>query len=719
MADSDGKKDGSSADEAEENHQLENGEQSKEGDHCKVLAGEKEGRFRRLVGRANPVSALASLLGRGRAAWRSKQRGLSRSATASDVGQTTSGCTGHRRARLASSLSFVSGLSAETECVTEGGTVSELPCPSPPHQHPALPSSSTESKGKTRRGLRKIFGRRGAKGSKQGIVPGGDGEMSKSSEVETPKDEKDCAYLVVSRTDIEMTGGETPRIVRSTLVSEVSGNEQGRESETMESGGSENGSDGLSEIFGDVASLKSFDSVTGCGEGFAEGDDEDQDATATSLALTPSLREPCFFPFQGGGEEMAAPPSRLAFCWDVSDLPMVDDPDLKMLLNTPSHTCISQPQLPDQDSQPVVPSDTTPSTPPISESLTPFLITTSSITAQMLLSSNKTLSSTIPTSKINSLTSPFETPPSIQYSPPISPSTLPSIVASPPNQNPSSMQPSAPLPNQKFPVSNLIVVKSSEMLQPTVSRIPQHMADDPLSPPSERHTSDEGYYDSTTPGYDDELTGASAQEPSLEPISRDSTSGDALFELFSSPVSEIDCGLEAQHKPEAWPPLPRCRSSHVNRHGCPKLGESDRRAVSEVWDEVEQLLCESCRQVISAEPQVPDGPIAVEQCCSDCFLLLRGVCGDGGHAQAEVLPEVVAAERHIPPNATLPHRIRPSFLPVPVGSSYRASSSPALLKPHAHPSGTHDCSSEGHQELGPVQHGSKRQPLIQGSLISL
>ncbi|XP_030601466.1 APC membrane recruitment protein 1-like [Archocentrus centrarchus] len=67
--------------------------------------------------------------------------------------------------------------------------------------------------------------------------------------------------------------------------------------------------DQLDMIFGDVASLKSFDSLTGCGDIIA--DQEDDSITESTVSGERSRnggkRASCYLTYQGGGEEMASP----------------------------------------------------------------------------------------------------------------------------------------------------------------------------------------------------------------------------------------------------------------------------------------------------------------------------------------------------------------------------------------------------------------------------
>lgn len=77
----------------------------------------------------------------------------------------------------------------------------------------------------------------------------------------------------------------------------------------LESETPEGSSDQLNLIFGDVASLKSFDSLTGCGDIIA--DQEDDSITESTVSGERSRnggkRASCYLTYQGGGEDMALP----------------------------------------------------------------------------------------------------------------------------------------------------------------------------------------------------------------------------------------------------------------------------------------------------------------------------------------------------------------------------------------------------------------------------
>ncbi|XP_038630797.1 APC membrane recruitment protein 1 [Scyliorhinus canicula] len=67
--------------------------------------------------------------------------------------------------------------------------------------------------------------------------------------------------------------------------------------------------DQISLIFGDVTSLKSFDSLTGCGDITADHDDDSiaESMVSGERGRTAGKRSSCLVTYQGGGEEMATP----------------------------------------------------------------------------------------------------------------------------------------------------------------------------------------------------------------------------------------------------------------------------------------------------------------------------------------------------------------------------------------------------------------------------
>ncbi|XP_072532712.1 APC membrane recruitment protein 1 [Salminus brasiliensis] len=69
-------------------------------------------------------------------------------------------------------------------------------------------------------------------------------------------------------------------------------------------------SDNVNMIFGDVSSLKSFDSLTGCGDIIADQDDvsvAESSVSGERGSRNAGKRSSCLITYQGGGEEMATP----------------------------------------------------------------------------------------------------------------------------------------------------------------------------------------------------------------------------------------------------------------------------------------------------------------------------------------------------------------------------------------------------------------------------
>lgn len=68
-------------------------------------------------------------------------------------------------------------------------------------------------------------------------------------------------------------------------------------------------SDQLNMMFGDVASLKSFDSLTGCGDIIADREDDSitESTVSGERSRNGGKRASCYLTYQGGGEEMASP----------------------------------------------------------------------------------------------------------------------------------------------------------------------------------------------------------------------------------------------------------------------------------------------------------------------------------------------------------------------------------------------------------------------------
>ncbi|XP_061558066.1 APC membrane recruitment protein 1-like [Phycodurus eques] len=77
----------------------------------------------------------------------------------------------------------------------------------------------------------------------------------------------------------------------------------------LKSGTPAGSSDQLNLIYAEVASLKSFDSLTGCGDIIADQEDDSISETTVSgeRSRNGGKRASCFLTYQGGGEEMASP----------------------------------------------------------------------------------------------------------------------------------------------------------------------------------------------------------------------------------------------------------------------------------------------------------------------------------------------------------------------------------------------------------------------------
>lgn len=184
-------------------------------------------------------------------------------------------------------------------------------------------------------------------------------------------------------------------------------------------------------IFGDVSSLKSFDSLTGCGDIIADQDDvsvAESSVSGERGSRSVGKRSSCLVTYQGGGEEMATPDEV-----DNEYLHSLWESEGSEVCYLPSEQTVSPSSTPDQ---------------PTSS----FHVTTST--------------------SGNTSTSPLGI--------------------------------------------------TETVLTPT----------DLLTPQSDRQgsvpNSDEGYYDSTTPGADEDTR----ERPQQERLPRDSYSGDALYELF-------------------------------------------------------------------------------------------------------------------------------------------------------------------------------------------
>lgn len=134
--------------------------------------------------------------------------------------------------------------------------------------------------------------------------------LERRTEKESPKsvlDDQDGERQLEESNLITMASSDFKENFRG--HSEPCLNLQATSESVLKSGTPEGSSDQLNLIFGDVASLKSFDSLTGCGDIIA--DQEDDSITESTVSGERSRnggkRASCYLTYQGGGEEMASP----------------------------------------------------------------------------------------------------------------------------------------------------------------------------------------------------------------------------------------------------------------------------------------------------------------------------------------------------------------------------------------------------------------------------
>ncbi|XP_066570790.1 APC membrane recruitment protein 1 [Amia ocellicauda] len=221
-------------------------------------------------------------------------------------------------------------------------------------------------------------------------------------------------------------------------------------------------SDQISSMFGDVASLKSFDSLTGCGDIIADQDDDSvaESTVSGERSRTAGKRSSCYVTYQGGGEEMATPDE-------------VDEDYLQGLWEN-------------------------------------------------------------------------EAAADVCYTPSQQPSLMEADVDL-------QMTPESPV----VPSPRLDTASNSGFLRAVKDTT--STTGDLLTPQSDQQesvpNSDEGYYDSTTPGPDDD-GGDSLSRIRKEGLPRDSYSGDALYELYEPDDSLMSPPLGDESSFETQPPTP-------------------------------------------------------------------------------------------------------------------------------------------------------------------
>uniref|UniRef100_A0A1A8BV18 APC membrane recruitment protein 1 n=1 Tax=Nothobranchius kadleci TaxID=1051664 RepID=A0A1A8BV18_NOTKA len=129
-------------------------------------------------------------------------------------------------------------------------------------------------------------------------------------EKESPKSERDdqvCGDQLEDADLVSVVPGEY--VETSRRSSEPCLKLQEKSEFTLKSQTPASSSDQLNLIFGDVASLKSFDSLTGCGDIIADQEDDSftESTVSGERSRNGGKRASCYLTYQGGGEEMASP----------------------------------------------------------------------------------------------------------------------------------------------------------------------------------------------------------------------------------------------------------------------------------------------------------------------------------------------------------------------------------------------------------------------------
>uniref|UniRef100_A0A4W5LRS3 APC membrane recruitment protein 1 n=1 Tax=Hucho hucho TaxID=62062 RepID=A0A4W5LRS3_9TELE len=287
------------------------------------------------------------------------------------------------------------------------------------------------------------------------------------------------------------------------------------------------GSSQMSLMFGDVASLKSFDSLTGCGDIIADQDNDSiadsQGTVSGERSRNAGKRSSCYVTYQGGGEEMATPVKvDRDYLHDLWENEAAED------------ACYTHSQEEDSESPRMTPEEPS-----------------SSYTMDISSNSNGALG--------------------------VTETTLTSL--------------------------------------------------DVMTPQSEHQVSvpnsDEGYYDSTTPGQDEDGRDK-VDRIRTDRLPRDSYSGDALYELFEPDDSLISPPFEKAKLPVSDPlevlDMPaQCGDEDVNAVFAPETGliEEDRLTVNrkkmlgnpKLSDAVFGTFTSTCQsQEIDSEQNKPQSP---------------------------------------------------------------------------------------------------------------
>uniref|UniRef100_UPI0037E74409 APC membrane recruitment protein 1 n=1 Tax=Semicossyphus pulcher TaxID=241346 RepID=UPI0037E74409 len=134
--------------------------------------------------------------------------------------------------------------------------------------------------------------------------------LEKSAVQESPKSEVDdqmCDDVIEEESLVAVVSGEYEECLRGN--SEPCLKVKMMSEPTLKSETPAGSSDQLNLMFGDVASLKSFDSLTGCGDIIADQEDDSMTESTVSgeRSRNGGKRASCYLTYQGGGEEMASP----------------------------------------------------------------------------------------------------------------------------------------------------------------------------------------------------------------------------------------------------------------------------------------------------------------------------------------------------------------------------------------------------------------------------
>lgn len=133
--------------------------------------------------------------------------------------------------------------------------------------------------------------------------------LENCAELDSPKSELDAQAPDDQLEDVNSNVGVSCKFETSRRSSEPCLKIQVAPEPMLKSQTAASSSDQLNMIFGDVASLKSFDSLTGCGDIIADQEDDSftESTVSGERSRNGGKRASCYLTYQGGGEEMASP----------------------------------------------------------------------------------------------------------------------------------------------------------------------------------------------------------------------------------------------------------------------------------------------------------------------------------------------------------------------------------------------------------------------------